>query len=172
MLFKEYLSIFPLTFFPAILTISKLSESSCTCPDQEPLNNLYCASPLAIIKTEVCTRLLPDINTIFAELGTDHISLYVLFTSLNYLTFSLGFGFITLLVSITDKKKKKKKSASAHFIPKTNLAKVFSVLSESSVNVLNNRPVACLQLGKLLVKHKPNYYKLSNWSQFVSCILV
>lgn len=76
--------------------------------------------------------------SIFVELGINHISLCVLVTSLNYLIFSLVFRFRALLVS------QKKNVCFSHFIPKANPTNVFSVLSESSVSVLNYRPVACL----------------------------
>lgn len=91
----------------------------------------------------------------------------VWFSSLNYLSFSLGFGFKAFLVSIIDNR-----LSPAHSNPKANLSNVFPILSESSWSVRNSKPASCLQLWELSVKHKSSYHKLSNWSWFVSVIPV
>lgn len=169
MLWKECLSIFLFIFLLAIPAIIKLSECFCACSDETP-KSFAVFFPLAIISIWVCTRALPDLTILFRWARSKPffcMCMYVWFTGLNYLSFSLALAFKPFLVSIIDNK-----LASAHSNPKANLLDVFSVLSESSLSVLNSKPVACLQLGQLSVKHKSSYHKLSIWSRFVNAIPV
>lgn len=132
----------------------------------KPLNHLSVLSPSNYMGLyEIFARLNYSVllslkQTIFLYV---YVYVCVWFTGLNYLSFSLGFAFKPFLASIIGNK-----LASAHSNPKANLFDVFSVFSESSLSVLNSKPVACLQLGELSVKHKSSYHKLSNWSRFVN----